>query len=218
MIEPGLVGEVEGGEAYEEGRPTVVPTAAVAPTTDPTTTSEHSLRTQPMLLSCLPPDAVYGNQLQVRQYFTDASFYAFDISTRGICGAVYFPCRSFAPSAATVKVKYALTRSRWPRNPCGCILQALRSIAYKGRDLCVGGYLGPWCSAKQRSTQTMYDLPLARFAEMSCDDHYTKTIVNEACSSCEEMLRDSSQQDISTPTTMPYSTFRHAICSVQLSI
>lgn len=51
---------------------------------------------------------------QVRQYLTDASFYARDVKTRRLCKNYYnyqkgdhsssFRCGSFSPSAATVKV------------------------------------------------------------------------------------------------------------------
>lgn len=43
---------------------------------------------------------------QVRQYFLDESFYAADVSVRGLCDddESIFACEAFSPSAATVKV------------------------------------------------------------------------------------------------------------------
>lgn len=63
--------------------------------------------------------AVVGNnkQQQVRQYFTDSTYYANDAGTRGQCGQSLtetaaaatsndgkFSCDAFSPSSATVKV------------------------------------------------------------------------------------------------------------------
>lgn len=50
---------------------------------------------------------------QVRQYFIDESFYANDVSERGLCGDLVnatnaFVCEGFAPSAATVKVMFTV--------------------------------------------------------------------------------------------------------------
>lgn len=42
----------------------------------------------------------------MRQYFSDPSYYANDVQTRGMCsgGASNFLCEAFSPSSATVKV------------------------------------------------------------------------------------------------------------------
>lgn len=44
---------------------------------------------------------------QVRQYFSDSSFYAKDVSSRGFCDGGFI-CDDFSPSAATVKVSKQL--------------------------------------------------------------------------------------------------------------
>lgn len=44
---------------------------------------------------------------QVRQYFSDSSFYAKDVSSRDFCDGGFI-CDDFSPSAATVKVSKQL--------------------------------------------------------------------------------------------------------------
>ena len=54
---------------------------------------------------------------QIRQYFKDESFYAADVTSRGLCGKLVnatntFTCEAFSPSSATVKVRTSPPKRR----------------------------------------------------------------------------------------------------------
>ena len=57
----------------------------------------------PVVVSKWRPRTLHPTNLQVRQYFTDESFYAADVAARGLCGDAFL-CEGFSPSSATVKV------------------------------------------------------------------------------------------------------------------